>query len=162
MLTASFVASSDTAASVTRAQVRRVASASLMSYTSAAPAPDDVAAVDGAQWGRFYNGPANCCEMNPLVAVDGSGNVLIAGQSTTTRDSPGGPFNDDIATVKYDSQGNQLWARRFDAPGASTDTPQDIQIDAQGNVVVAGHGVVAGGDMQFVTLKYDAGGQLLW
>ncbi|HEV2705290.1 MAG TPA: hypothetical protein VGV59_05160 [Pyrinomonadaceae bacterium] len=145
---------------LTHAQVRRLMPVRVT--TPLAPAPEDVAVVSGAEWGRFYNGPANCCESSPFVALDASGNVFITGRSTTTRTSPGGPFNDDIATVKYDAQGNQQWARRFDAPGMSTDTPQDIQADAQGNVIITGHAVVSGGDMQFVTLKYNPNGDLQW
>jgi hypothetical protein len=56
--------------------------------------------------------------------------------------------------------GNEMWARRFGAEGNTTDVPQDIAVDAGGNVYVTGY--VAGLESQFVTLKYDPDGQLLW
>lgn len=117
-------------------------------------------AVAGVEWAQSYNGPANCCEQVPKLALDPQGNVYITGQSTTTRVSPSGTFNDDITTIKYDSRGNEMWVRRFGGAGNSTDVPSDIAADARGNVYVTGY--TAGDDSQYVTLKYDADGNLLW
>ena len=116
--------------------------------------------IAGTQWVRSYNGPANCCEQAPYLALDSQGNAYVAGKSTTTRESPGGPFNDDIVTIKYDAKGREAWVQRFDGPGHSTDVPSAIAADALGNVYVIGY--TTGEDSQYVTLKYDADGNLLW
>lgn len=116
--------------------------------------------IAGTQWARSYNGPANCCEQVPYIALDPQGNTYVAGKSTTTRESPGGPYNDDIVTIKYDVKGREAWVRRFGGPGNSTDVPSAIAADALGNVYVIGY--TASEDSQYVTLKYDTDGKLLW
>ena len=116
--------------------------------------------VAGASAAAFYNGPANCCEGSARLAVDSSGNAYVAGRSTTSRPQPSGPANEDIVVVKYDPQGNELWARRFDGERGSTDEPYDVAVDARGGVYVTG--LSAGNESNFVTLKYDADGNFQW
>jgi hypothetical protein len=128
--------------------------------TACAQNPGPTGVVAGTKWAQSYNGPANCCENAPKIALDPQGNIFITGKSTTTRDSPGGSFNDGIATIKYDTHGNEMWVRRFDGPGYATDVPSDIATDTVGNVYVTGYS--AGADSQYVTLKYDTDGNLLW
>src|SRR5262249_35837162 len=53
------------------------------------------AAVDGALlWEKRYNGPANRDDLANAVVIDGSGNVVVAGTSSTRVDPFLGPIGD--------------------------------------------------------------------
>jgi uncharacterized delta-60 repeat protein len=71
----------------------------------------------------------------------------------------------DIALVKYNSAGLQLWVTYYDGTGHGTDQPEAIALDSQGNIFVAGYtdpdpGSSDGYD--FVTIKYSPAGEILW
>jgi hypothetical protein len=71
--------------------------------------------------------------------------------------SPGTNSGNDIVTIKYDKNGNQLWLQRYNGPGNGDDEPSAIAVDASGNVYVTGYETVAGGGTEMVTIKYAPG-----
>ena len=91
------------------------------------------------------------------VAVDASGNVLVAGDSTHQYCPPRGPRPchsfDVYYTAKYAAaDGSLLWRHSYDEGGAA------MQVDAFGNMVVSG---TFGG--YYYTAKYAASnGTALW
>jgi hypothetical protein len=102
-------------------------------------------------WTNRYNGPANLEDRATALAVDGSGNVFVAGSSY------GGGIGPDCATIKYSGTGVPLWTNRFE--GAS---PAAIAVDGSGNVVVTGSSYRGGSGIDCVTIKYSGAGVLLW
>lgn len=86
------------------------------------------------------------------VAVDGDGNIYVAGYSTRL------PYGIDIVTIKYNPDGDQLWLRRYDNGGDATAVA--IAIDDNGDIIVAGISYVGGGG--FLVLKYSTSGFLQW
>ncbi|HUT69011.1 MAG TPA: SBBP repeat-containing protein [Dehalococcoidales bacterium] len=88
------------------------------------------------------------------LAVDNMGNVLVTGRSISA--------NYDYATVKYDSQGNELWVARYDGPANRSDQASSIAVDADGNAYVTGRSDNENRERDYTTLKYDADGKLLW
>ncbi len=62
-------------------------------------------------WVARYNGPANYIDYPTALAVDASGNVYVTGWST------GAGTLTDYATIKYDSNGKQLWVARYNGAG---------------------------------------------
>ncbi len=117
------------------------------------------------------------------IAVDGSGNVLIAGwyQSASCDFDPGaGTANlgsagyADVFFAKYDTDGNYIWAKSMGSTGY--DGCHDIRTDRSGNVFITGYfnGTVdfdpgagtatmtdaGGGDLFFA--KYGPSGNFLW
>lgn len=105
------------------------------------------------------------------VAVDGSGNVFIAGLTYGwLGDGPNeyaGGY--DIFLMKYDAGGNKQWTRQM---GTSyNDAAQSVAVDANGNVYVAG---ITWGDLDgnsntgpysttdVFLAKYDNNGNKLW
>jgi hypothetical protein len=123
-------------------------------------------------WSYGFGGPG----MNTAydVAVDNSGNVVVAGAFTGTMNLGGAPLVSagvyDIFLAKFDATGAPQWSKRFG--GAGTDGARRVAIDAAGNITITGscQGNVSlggaaltgrGGDDIFVA-RYDAAGNHLW
>jgi hypothetical protein len=107
-------------------------------------------------WVRRYDGPANGSDVAVGIAVDDSGNVYVTGYGDSTGS------NQDYATIKYDSSGNELWVKRYDCANG-TDEPTAIAVDGSNNIYVTGWsgcGGVTGFD--YVTIKYYPNGDTAW
>ena len=117
-----------------------------------------LAQVDTA-WGRRYNGPGNGDDQASALAVDDSGNVYVTGYSA---DSSSYPFYYDYATIKYDSNGDTLWVRRYNGPGNGDDRASALAVDNSGNVYVTGHSTGEGSYFDYATIKYNSNGDSLW
>jgi uncharacterized delta-60 repeat protein len=120
------------------------------------------AAADGALlWERRYNGPFSRNDRTYLVAVDSSGNALVAGCSdSTNRFNP----NPDVFTAKYAAaDGALLWEKRYNGPGNRDDFALGLAMDSDGNVAVTGFVVSTNFNNDYYTAKYaGADGALLW
>lgn len=109
-------------------------------------------------WAVGYNGPDNDIDQATGMAVDDAGNVYVIGWSNTIH---GTSLSKVYATVKYDKNGNELWASRYSGEGVGDSIPGSIVIDAQGNVIVTGTSASQNGGSDFATVKYDSlGGQI--
>jgi uncharacterized delta-60 repeat protein len=106
-------------------------------------------------WVKRYNGTADDNDYSYWLALDASGNVYVAGQSVETGS------DNDITTIKYASNGDELWIRHYDDPVHGYDAGQSIAVDADGNAYITGNHTTATG-LECVTLKYSAVGDLLW
>jgi len=102
-------------------------------------------------WAKRYNGPGDSRGEACAIAVDGSGNVYVTG------DSAG-----DYATIKYNTNGILLWVQRFDGPGGGTDSPSDVAVDGSGNVYVTGGSEGPYFFADYATIKYDTNGIQIW
>lgn len=107
-------------------------------------------------WVRRYNGSGNGSDMPTAMAVDDSGNVCVTGCTDGTW-----AFSAYV-TVKYDSDGNLLWAQKYSGSGDSTDVANDLAIDRWGNVYVTGYSYGLGTHADYATIKYDPDGNQLW
>ncbi|MDD8026174.1 MAG: SBBP repeat-containing protein [Acidobacteriota bacterium] len=105
------------------------------------------------------------------LAVDGSGNVYVAGFSGTTWGTPKRAFTvtvNDAFAAKLDSGGNLTWNTFLG--GSGDDYGQGIAVDGSGNVYIGGYGYgtwgspirayTSGGDA--LAAKIDSGGNLTW
>ncbi len=107
-------------------------------------------------WVGRYNGPGNYADYANSLAVDGAGNVYVTGWSS------GAGTSEDYATIKYDSNGNQLWVARYNGPGNGLDIAFALAVDTAGNAYVTGGSVGAGTQGDYATVKYDSEGNQLW
>jgi uncharacterized delta-60 repeat protein len=111
--------------------------------------------VGQEQWVVRYDGPASGDDEATAMAIDGSGNVYVAGYSY-------GSVGYDYATIKYNSTGQQQWVRRYDGPAHSDDTANAIVVDGSANVYVTGSSYGSESSQDYATIKYDSAGQQQW
>ncbi len=108
-------------------------------------------------WTERYNGPGNSYDYAYAITVDTSRNVYVTGLST------GSGTNHDYATLKYNSNGDLAWVRRYNGPGNFLDDAYDLTVDNNGNVYVTGFSVGLGNSVDdYATIKYNSIGDSLW
>ncbi|MBI5893434.1 MAG: SBBP repeat-containing protein [Deltaproteobacteria bacterium] len=106
--------------------------------------------LTGALWGKWLDNIGYDCRSYYMyrLALDSMGNVYVTGFCRFT-------YNEDMGvTIKYDTNGNELWARE-----AQRQYSYDITADSSGNVYVSGRNYWGG---TYVLTKYDTNGNVLW
>lgn len=100
------------------------------------------------------------------VAADGDGNVFVVGNTAGTLPGQFSAGLADVFVVKFDGQGNLLWARQFGS--GNGDFANDVAVDADGNAFLAGAtyaalpGQVSAGGADAFAAKVDAQGNVVW
>ena len=108
------------------------------------------------QWVKSYNGTGNSYDAALALAVDASGNAYVTGTSTAQNGIG------DCVTIKYDTDGNQQWAKTYDGAANGNDYGNSVTVDTSGNVYVTGSSAGATTGQDYLTIKYDSSGQQLW
>jgi uncharacterized delta-60 repeat protein len=108
------------------------------------------------EWTAAYADP-NSINFATAIAVDNSGNVYVTGVSGSFDSG-----NDDYATIKYNSAGEEQWVARYDGPASGNDGATAIAVDDSGSVYVTGSSFGSGTDVDYATIKYDSSGQQQW
>lgn len=99
-------------------------------------------------WVRTYDGRGTGGDRAYAITINGSGHCLVTGYSGGRKTSL------DYATVKYDSEGNELWVMRYDGLSNQLDGGRDIAVDNSDNVYVTGSSFGNGAEFDFATIKY--------
>ncbi len=110
-------------------------------------------------WVRRYNGPGNDWDQAVSIGVDAHGNVFVSGYSPQSSTPP---FNQDYATVKYDSTGSEVWVKRYNGTANGDDYVYANAVDLSGNVYVTGKGQQTGTNADYTTIKYYPNGDTAW
>ncbi len=89
------------------------------------------------QWHTFYGSGG---DSGNGIAVDGSGNVCVTGQSAATWNGPSGQiplnaYSGQIFVLKLDTSGAYQWHTFY---GSGGDSGNGIAVDGSGNVCVTG------------------------
>ena len=113
------------------------------------------------QWAARYHNPAGQDDNARGIAVDASGNVFVTGSISM------GGSNGIMITVKYNSSGEQQWAKQLGEPVASPAAPgtgkSSISLDASGNIYIGGSRRFGSGqNTSYVLIKYNSNGDSLW
>ncbi|HMS34860.1 MAG TPA: SBBP repeat-containing protein [Ignavibacteria bacterium] len=108
------------------------------------------------EWVQRYNSPGNYNDYVTDMAIDKSGNVYLTGY-VQVNDS-----DQNYVTIKYNSQGVEQWVRYYDGPDHREDKPVAIAVDDSGNVIVAGSSYSQFSSDDFLTLKYNSFGDIVW
>lgn len=103
----------------------------------------------GQQWVSLYNGSGNDFDIATSIKSDVNGNVYVAGYSYGTG------TQEDFATVKYNSNGDQQWAEIFNGDADSSDIAASLAIDQSGNIYTSGYSYVTSSGFDFITIKYS-------
>ncbi len=135
--------------------------------TDPTPGPSD------SSWSKGFGDDQN--QTIHGVAVDRAGNIYVTGAFAGFTDFGGGPIeaagmSQDVFVVKYDTDGNHLWSKRFG--DGSDQTGRAVAVSRSGDVVIVGN---FGGSMdiagQFLQASdgadafvavLDAGGNERW
>jgi hypothetical protein len=100
-----------------------------------------------------FNEPDVTCWTEAII-TDSNGNIYVSGVA----DYNG---NWDFITIKYEPNGNQSWADKYDR--AIYDCVKDIEVDGKGNIYVTGDTAYTEGLQDtFTTLKYNPEGGTIW
>lgn len=118
-------------------------------------------------WTRYYTGTQSVSSQDTPseMEVDAAGNVYIAGMTYRTN-SRGYLFGMSVV-IKYDTNGNQVWANTYDSPGENGSMAKQLTIDPSGHIYVTGtvNGAVVSTDTtdsDIFTTKYDTAGNIIW
>lgn len=115
-------------------------------------------APDGSElWAKSYDFEEGCYDGAVAVEVDTSGDIYVAGSSTTV------DYNSRYVTVKYDPDGTELWSRSYDGAPSGGDIPLAMELDPLGHVIVTGMSRKADSSGYYIdTVKYSSDGDEQW
>ncbi|MCX8015613.1 MAG: SBBP repeat-containing protein, partial [candidate division WOR-3 bacterium] len=116
------------------------------------------------RWIRRYNGPPNSYNNDDkptAIAVDNQGNVYVTG-SSVGRFQPPYFYYYDWATIKYYPNGDTAWIRRYNGPDNNHDYAYALANDGTGNVYVTGSSYSDSTNLDWLTIKYNANGDIVW
>jgi hypothetical protein len=112
---------------------------------------------DGNQiWLKVHEDSLQSIGEANAIGLDTLGNVYVTGFNA---DSAG--FW-DVMTIKYDSSGNELWAKKFNGSANAHDKGLDIAVSKAGNVYITGYVNGAGSTQDIIIIKYDTDGNQMW
>ena len=106
------------------------------------------------QWVKVYSGSGGYLDDPKDMLTDLSGNIYI---SFACDYSNFGKFG----IIKYNSNGDSLWSRKYDFVFPDFETPYAITMDNSGNVISTGSSGYEN-DSDFGTIKYNSSGALQW
>jgi hypothetical protein len=112
------------------------------------------------QWVKTYNGAGNGGDAVVAIEVDPIGNIVATGFTDM-----GQAERYNFLTIKYDQAGNVIWTRQYNGLSSHIDIATSMTVDQSSNIYMTGICANIIGtrvDSNYVTLKYNTSGQLLW
>ena len=108
-------------------------------------------------WVARYKNLPNGIDDPTAIAVDNQGNVYVTGSSQSI-------LGMDYLTIKYNTDGDSLWMRRYRGPGTGNpdNYSNSLCLDNQGNVYITGESPGINSGRQVCTIKYNTNGVQQW
>lgn len=107
-------------------------------------------------WEQIKPGMAFGVEAGQVIIFDAEENPITSGWSWNGTDL-------DIYTVKYNKEnGSILWSQTYDGGHLGLDIPTAIAIDHDENIFIAGVSYTGNEVYNYVLIKYDKNGNLIW
>lgn len=119
-------------------------------------APAASFAQPSAAWVFRYNGQGDYSDRLTCITADASGNIYTAGSSVNIG------TDRDFLVQKMDASGNVVWRKMYNDVGNGPDEVTAIAVDASQNVYVTGFGKSQDAGNDYLTMKYDASGNISW
>jgi len=107
-------------------------------------------------WVAKYHGQSIGYDQAKAMAIDNSDYIYVTGQSIDSS----GMYN--YLTIKYFPNGDTVWTRRFRGEEHLGDVALAIAIDNSDNIYVTGTTYRSVGYNNYLTIKYNSDGNLLW
>ncbi len=109
-------------------------------------------------WAKTFNDePDISIDNGESIITDINNNVFVTGSCSNSI-----TFRSNIVTVKYNSAGQIIWAKKFNGLGNDDDYPVDILVDNSNNVIVGGRTTGFNSSFDYLVLKYSNSGDSIW
>jgi outer membrane protein assembly factor BamB len=113
-------------------------------------------AADGTLlWEQRFDGATSGFDDAYAIDLDDSGAVYVGGDTS-------GATSVDVLVLKYAPDGTPVWQASYDGPDAGTELLYDLCAVGGQGVAITGMSEGNGTDTDFVTLRFDDAGNLLW
>ncbi len=106
-------------------------------------------------WVAKFDGTDHNQDYPAAVRVDAGGNVYVAGFTNYQQFA-------NFLLLKYSPGGILLWERIYAGSDSSADHINAMELDAAGNIYVAGYSQETGQQLNITTIKYNAAGNQQW
>ena len=108
------------------------------------------------QWAKSYSSSLiHGTDWGYSVVADDSNNIYSSGYGSIMN-------GNEIVTIKYNTNGDQIWIRKYPTLGADYLRPILSTTDKSNNIIVNGMYYSFGDQYAFNTIKYNSSGDLLW
>ncbi len=107
-------------------------------------------------WDRVFDSPVGTIDFVYDICIDDSSNVYIAGSTQ------GQATFHDILLIKYSQYGDTIWIRTYDDGIGEADIAYSLYVDHNQNVYVTGKTYTLNKNDDFITLKFNSNGDIIW
>jgi len=108
------------------------------------------------RWVAKYSGANGASAGARAITLDQQGNIYIAGSEGM------GESAWDYLLVKYNNDGAQQWAAKYNGTGNDEDHATALGVDPYGQIYVTGYSTGTGRKSDFATILYTPEGQVRW
>lgn len=112
------------------------------------------------EWEKSYGG-SNSDGPSKIKQTSDGGYIVTGSSASNDGDVTGNNGDFDVWVIKIDEMGTLEWEKSFG--GTNADSSQDLQLTSDGGFIISGYfQVVAPLDWDYIVLKIDSNGDMVW